>query len=437
MAGAKRFLAAWAGLAAALLILVGALNAVVDPYGIFRFAEIAGVNHLKPRIGPHVRLAKPYAVQLVRPNGLILGNSRAEIGLSPAHPAWPDAAQPVYNLAIPGGSVYMQLRHLQHAAAVNRPRLVVLSVDFMDFLVADPGRPRLPGFERGRQSFEDRLLVAYDGSPTAGYGWQALTDRAVALFSLSAFGDSLATATLQWNREVATRTPLGFNPGLDHLPYIRVEGQHALFEQRTQESIRSLGSAPRGVFSGGEAWSPVFAELEALIRFCRTHDIDLRLYIHPYHATRLELFRLLGLWDDLEQWKRTLVRVLAEDAAAHPDRPPIPLWDFATYNDMTTEPVPPPGDRTTVMQWHWESGHYNERLGDLILDVVLGGRVVGPAVAVRLTPDTVEPAVRRIRLDRAAFAARQPQVIAQLQHTAERILGRRLHRAGLESAAAD
>jgi hypothetical protein len=433
---AKRFTAIWAGLVAGLLLLVGGFNAAVDPYGMFRLVEIPGFNELKPRLGPHVRLAKPYAVHMVRPNGIILGNSRTEMGLSPTHPAWPEDARPVYNLAIPGSSFYMQLRHLQHAVAVNRPEIVVVGLDFMDFLLVDPEATRLPGFEVARRGFEDRLLVTYEGAPTAGYAWQELTDRAAALFSLSALTDSIATLALQWNEHASTRTPLGFNPGNDSLFYIRVEGQNALFTQRTRESIRFLGGGPRGVFVGGGRWSPIFDELAALIRFCRDRGIDLRFYIHPYHAERLELFRLLGLWDDFEAWKRTLVEVVARDAVARPDRPPVPLWDFAGYNDLTAEEIPPPGDLRTVMRWHWESGHYREEYGDLILETLLAGREVDPAVAMRLTPDTIEARLRQVRRQAAAFATSRPQLIARLERQIAEILDRPPMR-GAESVAAD
>jgi hypothetical protein len=50
------------------------------------------------------------------------------------------------------------------------------------------------------------------------------------------------------------------------------------------------------------------------------------------------------------------------------------LWDVATYNAFSIEPVPPPNDKVTILQWYAESSHYRSTLGGLMLDRVLLGK---------------------------------------------------------------
>lgn len=62
---------------------VAGLNLFVDPWGLFGAPRVPGVTARKPEAGDYVRLSKPYQVMRAAPDFLILGNSRAELGLNP------------------------------------------------------------------------------------------------------------------------------------------------------------------------------------------------------------------------------------------------------------------------------------------------------------------------------------------------------------------
>lgn len=74
----------------------------------------------------------------------------------------------------------------------------------------------------------------------------------------------------------------------------------------------------------------------ALIKESRANNIELLLFISPVHARQLEVIRLSNLYPTFEQWKRDMVKVIAEDVEQHPDKSPIQLWDFSGYNLLTT-----------------------------------------------------------------------------------------------------
>ena len=115
----NRYLTQWFLATALILLAVAAINVVVDPYGIFRLVDRTGFNSVKPAAASRGPMAKAYQVLRVQPKTLILGNSRAEVGLDPNHPAWPQAARPVYNAALPGTGTATSLRYLQHVLAAT------------------------------------------------------------------------------------------------------------------------------------------------------------------------------------------------------------------------------------------------------------------------------------------------------------------------------
>jgi len=108
-----RYLYQWFLATALILIVVAAINLVVDPYGIFRLIDAPGFNSVKPAAPSRGPMVKAYQVQRVQPKTLILGNSRAELGLDPNHPAWPQTARPVFNAALPGTGTDTSLRFLR------------------------------------------------------------------------------------------------------------------------------------------------------------------------------------------------------------------------------------------------------------------------------------------------------------------------------------
>ena len=128
------------------------------------------------------------------------------------------------------------------------------------------------------------------------------------------------------------------------------------------------------------------------------HHIHLILFIHPYHADYLDMLHEVGLWESFEDWKRSLVKVIETAAQARPGD--VQLFDFAGYNEFTTERVPPPGDRRTVMRWYWEAGHYKPALGSEMLDTMLGR---ASRFGVALTSANVETALQEIRESRSCF----------------------------------
>ena len=134
----KRYLWKLAATFFGAIIATGLINLVIDPYGTFHLIDIKGLNHIKPYPDHDIETIKANALGHHSPDALILGNSRAEVGFDPTHPAWQAAGyQSVYNAAIAGTSPSTAWKQLEKVAQRQPPKFILLGIDFFDFPI-DP-----------------------------------------------------------------------------------------------------------------------------------------------------------------------------------------------------------------------------------------------------------------------------------------------------------
>ena len=392
MRPAARYLWAWVMSTLALLVVVVAVNLVVDPYGLFRIVDVPGLNRIKSQAGERAALFKRTGVERMRPASLVLGNSRAEIGFDPESPAWPESARPVFNLALPGAGMAAVADEFAEALRGASPRLVVVGLDFLDFRV-DPSSD---------ESFTAR--------PANADPFRELRDGGAALLTLNALADSLATIRAQHEPYAASLTDAGFNPKRDYIGVSRREGYFAMFRQRDQENARAYLRGPKSVFQAGKRPAPAFDAVDNIIALARARGITLRFVLYPYHAHTLMLFQLTGLWPAYEDWKRELVgRVDAARGTMD-----VELWDFTGFSPYTAEQVPRPGDTRTELQWYWEAGHFKKSLGDLLLANVFDAQNGNEPWGRRLTARNLDEILREQRVARNEFRRSNPDDVAGL-----------------------
>jgi hypothetical protein len=345
------------------LFFTAAFNYLVDPYGLFDTKRIEGFNATKPAAGTHVRLSKPYQVINFSPKAIIAGNSRPEMGLNPANACWPKELHPVFNLGLRGADIYMQARMLQHAIAKNDVRLVLWGLDFLDFLSMQSNTGNSWHWPPQRKTYEDRLKVNADGSDYRGYSVKKLQDHLYTLFSLDTVIDSLKTLLTQGNPHSATVRRDGFDPALNYINIIEWEGQNVLFKQKNHEVSTRLSRPGLKLLQGEGRRSIAFESVRRLLQFAQKHGVIVVLFINPYHVDYLASLDQAGLWPEFELWKSHLT-ILADEFS-------VKLWDFSGINSFSTEQVPAPGDKTTILKWFWEPAHYRREYGDLMLSRML------------------------------------------------------------------
>lgn len=157
----------------------------------------------------------------------------------------------------------------------------------------------------------------------------------------------------------------------------------------------------------------VFEYFEEILRLCKQHTIDLKLYISPAHANLDgEGIMAAGKWEMMEEWKRKIVTIA--------DRYGVPLWDFSGYNSITTEPV------RTPMKYYWDSSHFTEFTSDLILKRIFD---TSPSVdeipldfGIKLSSSNIKSHLETIRLGRENYVKMNPAELSMLSQNYRAIL---------------
>jgi hypothetical protein len=377
------------------LCVVGGFNILVDPYGYFRVVDLPHWNRVKPY--PDGRAFSVKLAQMARlgPSALILGNSRAEIGFDPGHPAFATKGLRAYNAALPGTGVAEAREMFIHAQRAGPVQLTIIGLDFLDFLENPNAAPE--------------ALEKVDTERR----FQQLRERFSAILSADAFASAIRTLGIQKSLDAPTLTEQGFNPLFGYDQIAATEGYYNMFLQRAQENARIYLRLPRSLDGREPGQSPSWIALRDLTQRSVIQGGDLYLIIYPYHAQILLLFEESGLWELFEEWKRRLVALVEEVRQAYPSAR-VTLWDFSGYHSFATEPVPGPGDLRTKVRWYWEAGHFKKELGNAVLDRVLGTEQSGESTFGAVLEDlNLDGHLERIRDDAAVF--RRQDSIAVLQ----------------------
>lgn len=368
-------------------LFVGGLIHIVDPYAQHDTTLIGGFNKIKPRSRTHLRAAKEMRLLRAKPTTVILGNSRADIGFDPKSPNWPAKMQPVFNFGVPGEPMSGTLDRYFFLVRHQAPKFILLPLDYMDFLsekAAPKAFPAIP--DAADRGIKETLLKT-----------------AERYFSVTAFSDSIRTIMGQGSAYPTHMTIQGFNPFKEFVPVIRLEGHHLVAQAKLKKNRASFERQPRGFrLADGREAAPL-RQLRALLRDARARGITLIVLFYPYHAEYLDLLAATGRWRSFEDWKRTIVAVLAEEESSTQGSGPL-VWDFANYDRVTMEPIPRPKDKATEMRYFWEPSHFKATLGDLILERIFTGRPAGYGLP--LTRQNIEAALAENQRRQKTYAGR-------------------------------
>ncbi|MDX8121538.1 hypothetical protein SKZ59_07140 [Janthinobacterium sp. GMG2] len=373
-------------------IIVCAFVLIVDPYGVYGIVRRDHFNAVKPGLTRYQSQIKQEHALRLRPQFIILGNSRAEIGFDPRASALA-ALGAGYNLAIPGtglatsASQFAQLRQ-----AGVKPHTVIVGMEFIDFL-------------------NPAVAPAARQAPAAAAPAHGRADwRFDALFSLASVKDAVHTLRIQHDGEAATMSADGFNPLLDYGAHARRDGYHKMFAQRARESAANLGrKSTRGLAAED------FQLLRTFLLAMAATQADIKLVIYPYHAQMLAMFEDAGLWPLFEEWKAQLVLAIGEVRARYPGAR-ISLTDFSGYGAYNCEPIPAANERSKATRWYWEAGHFKKALGDIVLRRVMSAQETAPdggQFGMPLDDANLEANRARIAQERGSCVAAQPGLFAR------------------------
>ena len=381
-------------------------NVVIDPFAIFNAPSLVGWNDIKPAAWRRPDIHKTFAVRALAPDALILGTSRAEVGINPRHPAFVGVKP--YNLAVSGANMAQIAKYYDHARIVSPPRLLVVGLDFHAFNVYNQGRNDIDEMMFTKENAWEPVLPPLRKAMVA-IGWQTL------LSSVDTMDAQQRTAAHRWAKDGQGQV----NRASMEANIIELGSQRSLFTAVEKRDVHDeYLPGPRHEFALGlNRHDSPMESLRRIVREAYLSNIDVRFFISPVHARRLEVIRGLDLWRAFEDWKRTLVTMIEAEAKTA-GRDSFPLWDFSGYNDITTEMVPANEDSKTRMRWYWESSHYRTETGDMILNrmfqIASGESTQGSDFGVLLNRATLEAHLSSIRLARQRYAEQRPQEVAEV-----------------------
>ena len=315
------------GLTLAALLLTLAFNRLIDPKAYFTGPSIEGLNLYKPNID-HER-----AILYTKPKVIILGSSRADLGLDPLDPSWNHAS--VFNLGVGGANIFDSYHYLEHTNRQSKVETVYLMVDFFMF----------------NSSRKPYAKQEYDFLDSIQLNEPFLNSKIISsLISFQTLKDSFATLG---NQNSSSSVKINYGGRFDDP------------SPPTYAKLRSTESAFFNVHYKNFLYQDMLEGFKKIVEYSYLHNIELVIGISPMHSRLLEVIAASDLWEEFEDWKKQLTEILDFQSKSHL-KPNFLLFDFADYNKFSMEEAPSKNNYRQ-MRWFQDSSHYNYQLGSFII----------------------------------------------------------------------
>lgn len=338
------------------LLLVGAVglfNYLINPYAIYQPPVIKGVNDHFPAAQSYGRLYKAEGMKRVKPDLVITGTSRADIGLNPDIPALAEYTS--YNLALSAATIFEQRMNLEYAYHLNPPKLAVITLDFFAF---NANRPIHSEYEPNRLSREALLPV---NAWVNSYG---------TIWSVDTISTSLKHLRRMRKKErYSYPRPNGHKVHLDGLYQTKMRGAHRMFSKPPAASAVIVQDFELNYRTSAEG--DTLIHLAAMLDLARQHKTKVIVLFSPFHETHHKVLKAKKQWPLFLEWKKRVIETVRHNGEKYQEQP-YALWDFTVLHPYISEPVPSADNRDKALEWFWDSFHYKEELGDVIWERILG-----------------------------------------------------------------
>lgn len=362
----KKFLKIVLVLSFFVAILIGGVNYIVDPYGIYK----TNIFQNKPEQDKNIRLAKVVKVEELKPVSISLGTSRTEYGYDPNHKYF---SKPSYNLAVSAASLYENRLYLEHAIKQGNLKEVLLVADWRMF--NDPKMTKSNDFE---DFFNTKNIYKQ-------------------LFSVDLFRSSLNTIIKQ--KVKSSYLENGQRDWYFNQENIDKQGGHLKVMNKDEESYYKKSDFKYNSNIYQDTKKDSFEDFRKILELCYKKGIKLDIVFGPSHIRQWEAY---DYYQDIEtwyKWKKDVV-LFVEKIADEQEKTPYRIMDFSVYHELTAETVPT--NPKEKMKYHWEASHYKKELGDIVLDRLLD---ISPYkdFGVELNIQNIDNHIQNLREDRVQF----------------------------------
>ncbi len=354
-----------------------ALHVYTDPFGQYEGLAPSRFGPYKAQLGS--RRGKSEIPLRNACSTLVLGTSRAEMGIDPESPVFETGT--ACNMGLAGANMEEILAAYRYTLKHSNVERVIFLADFLAFntLIEAPSDFEKSRLASDRPELEYRLDVAFR------------------------IGAAQNVLRMYYRDRKHYYTPLGHKSALSDG---EMKPTRRLFRHNVLKAFGLVRYTDEG-----------FDLYRELVRDCAARGIDLVVAVSPVHALELEAMHVARAWDFFEQWKRELTLITDEESKGA-----APVWDFSGYTPYTTEPVPFDDKIVDGMKWHWESSHFKRALGDIVLGQLLGEDAPNTQVGERMTTATIERHLQKIRSDRAAWVNANRAEVQWVRSVAQEVI---------------
>lgn len=370
----------------AIFLLGAALNFTLDPLGYFRNHGLHPGTFLEQRVWGDERAAFDLSIESYRPDTVIAGNSRVRHGFAADDAQLRERLGVILNLGLPGADIGELDRYIRKVLDNTPTASLMIGLDFEQFL-----RDRDSGGRTGQSNSRQAGRLLPD----------PVMNLVSALWSENALRASAELLVMPHNSTL--------NGGSNTQPALRRVNSagHRPMTRRAETRI-----AQRYSVIDQEIFNASVATLDALLaEVCRRGN-PVRLFISPINIRQLLLIRELDQFSLFHSRKTHLATMVSQ----HQERGcEVTLTDFSIISGYTSEPFPEPGDRQHRMQWYWESSHYNQQMGQMIIDRLLTKEEGQRDFGITLTAENVGALLEEERQRLNALAHDQPMLVKEIR----------------------
>lgn len=344
-------------------IFIGAINYIVDPYGIYNM----NVFKNKPKQSNKIKLVKAIKVKEIKPASIVLGTSRAEYGYDPTHEYF---IKPSYNLATSGSSVYENKLYLKWALKQGNLKKVLLVADYIMF--NNKTQRSVDDFET---YFNDKNIYSL-------------------LFSLDVFKDSYKTVFN--NKKLSEYLQNGQKDHNNSWSDILKNGGH-LEKMKRDESKYYKNYLTNYEYQDTKKES--FQDFEEILKLCYENNIELDIVFGPSHIRQWEALNYYLNINKWFEWKRDII-FFVDKIGKQYNKESFRIMDFSVYHFLTSEIVPI--NKNIQMKYYWEGSHYKNELGLIVLDRLTGNDKYKD-FGVQLNIKNIDEYLEQQKIDRYKF----------------------------------
>ncbi len=346
-----------------LFIVISSINFIADPYNLYRTNFFPN----KPKEATQARLIKALELKQIKPISIVIGTSRADLGINPDHEYF---QKPSYNSSIPGSSIYEIKFYVEEAIKLGNLKQILFVVDWRMF---NDYMKKAEDFESYFNNFNPyRYLI-----------------------NLKSLEDSYFTIKNQKMKSIYLKN--GFLEDSHMLISVKHFGGHLEFMKREDKFYYSFFPTANNLYKDTKKDS--FSDFKNILKMCYDNNIKVDIVFGPSHIRQweaLNYYHDISVWYD---WKKDVV-LSVEKIAEEENKKAFRVFDFSVYHELTSEDVPT--DPEKYMKYHWESSHYKKELGDIVLDRLLD---ISPYkdFGVELNIQNIDNHLQKLREDRIKF----------------------------------